>query len=581
MTTRILQRPVPNDWRSLFPDLPPVLARVYASRRVADAQELEHSLEYLPPPASMKGMDDALQVLVPAVEEGRRILVVGDFDADGATSTALALRALRLMGAADVHFLVPNRFEYGYGLTPEIVAVAADKQPDVIVTVDNGIASIEGVRAAQAHGMQVVVTDHHLPGETLPDAEAVVNPNQPGCTFPSKSLAGVGVIFYVMMALRAALRDDGWFERRGLQPPNLARLLDVVALGTVADVVPLDHINRILVAQGLARIRSGHCCPGIDALLEIAGRQRENLVASDLGFAVAPRLNAAGRLQDMSIGIQCLLSDDPQRARELACELDTLNSERRSIEAEMRDQAFNHLQTLQLEEGDSLPSGLCLFHEEWHQGVIGILASRIKERFHRPVIAFARADDDHIKGSARSIPGFHIRDGLDAVATQYPGLIQKFGGHAMAAGLTIRSHDLEDFVCAFDAEVRNHLTEDDLRGRIWSDGELAPPELTLSLAETLRQAGPWGQGFPEPVFDGAFSLVKRRIVGERHLKLTLRAEADGPLIDAIAFNAVDDDWPAEVAAVNLAYRLDINHFRGNRSLQLMVEHIAPLAPSAV
>ena len=374
MTTRILQRPVPNDWRSLFPDLPPVLARVYASRRVADAQELEHSLEYLPPPASMKGMDDALQVLVPAVEEGRRILVVGDFDADGATSTALALRALRLMGAADVHFLVPNRFEYGYGLTPEIVAVAADKQPDVIVTVDNGIASIEGVRAAQAHGMQVVVTDHHLPGETLPDAEAVVNPNQPGCTFPSKSLAGVGVIFYVMMALRAALRDDGWFERRGLQPPNLARLLDVVALGTVADVVPLDHINRILVAQGLARIRSGHCCPGIDALLEIAGRQRENLVASDLGFAVAPRLNAAGRLQDMSIGIQCLLSDDPQRARELACELDTLNSERRSIEAEMRDQAFNHLQTLQLEEGDSLPSGLCLFHEEWHQGVIGILA---------------------------------------------------------------------------------------------------------------------------------------------------------------------------------------------------------------
>lgn len=580
MMVRILRRRVPDNWRSLFPDLHPVLARVYASRRVAGGRELENSLENLPPPGRMKGMERAVEVLASAVEEGRRILVVGDFDADGATSTAVALRALRLLGAADVHFLVPNRFEYGYGLTPEIVAVAADKQPDVIVTVDNGIASLEGVRAARARGMQVVVTDHHLPGKELPEAEAIVNPNQPGCGFPGKSLAGVGVIFYVMMALRAALRDSGWFERHALPVPNLARLLDIVALGTVADVVPLDHINRILVAQGLARIRSGRGCPGIEALLEIAGRRRENIVAADMGFAVGPRLNAAGRLQDMSIGIQCLLTDDPQRARELAKELDALNRERRSIEEEMRDQALNHLQALQLEDSAALPAGLCLFHEAWHQGVIGILAARIKERFHRPVIAFAAADDGHIKGSARSVSGFHIRDGLDAVATRFPGLVQKFGGHAMAAGLTLKRVNFEDFVCAFDEEVRRHLAEDELRGQLWSDGALPAADLNLALAESLRRAGPWGQGFPEPVFDGEFSLVNRRIVGERHLKLTLRADGSDVPLDAIAFNTVDDDWPAGTAAVKMAYKLDVNHYRDSRNLQLMVEHIEPREPAS-
>lgn len=576
MSVRIQRRALPDNWRQLFPDLHPVLAQVYASRRVTEARELQHRLEYLPPPSAMKGMDAALEVLVPAVEEGRRLLVVGDFDADGATSSALALRALRLMGANDVHFLVPNRFEYGYGLTPEIVAVAADLAPDVIITVDNGIASLEGVRAARQRGMQVVVTDHHLPGETLPEAEAIVNPNQPGCRFPSKSLAGVGVIFYVMMALRAALRDSGWFERRGLQCPNLAQLLDLVALGTVADVVPLDHINRILVAQGLARMRQGQCCVGIQALLEAAGRSREHMVAADLGFAVGPRLNAAGRLQDMSIGIRCLLSDDPQQARALAGQLDSLNRERRSIEAEMRDQALAHLESLQLEEEAALPAGLCLFHPDWHQGVIGILAARIKERFHRPVIAFARADDTYIKGSARSVPGLHIRDALDSVATRCPGLVHKFGGHAMAAGLTLKHQDLEAFVCAFDAEVRRHLAEEDLHGWIWSDGELSGAEINLDLAEALRQAGPWGQGFPEPVFEGRFGLLESRIVAERHLKLKLRADGAQMPIDAIAFNTVDDEWPAGVTAVELAYRLDVDRYRDRRSLQLMVDHIRPL-----
>ncbi len=576
MSKQILRRPVPDNWQTLFPDLHPVLARVYASRQVDSSKELESGLEHLPSPLLMKGMEQAVEVLASAIDEGKRILVVGDFDADGATSTAVALRALRLFGTTDIHFLVPNRFEYGYGLTPEIVAVAAKQDPHVIVTVDNGIASIDGVKAAKQLGMQVVVTDHHLPGASLPQADAIVNPNQPGCEFPSKNLAGVGVIFYVMLALRAVLRNSGWFERRSIEMPNLAQLLDIIALGTVADVVPLDHINRILVAQGLARIRSGRCCAGISALLDVAGRQRENCVAADMGFAVGPRLNAAGRLQDMSIGIHCLLSDDPQQAREQAKELDALNRERRSIEQEMQDQALGHLQTLQLEDATSLPSGLCLFHEEWHQGVIGILASRIKEKFHRPVIAFAAADDEYLKGSARSVSGFHIRDGLDAVATRYPSLMQKFGGHAMAAGLTLKRSDFEDFVVAFDEEVRRHLNEQDLQGSVWSDGGLAPSDFNLELAESLRQAGPWGQGFPEPAFDGVFNLLNRRIVGERHLKLRLGAEGTSMPLDAIAFNTVDDDWPIGVSQVNIAFKLDINHYRNSRNLQLMVEHIEPL-----
>jgi len=572
---QILQRDVPEHWSTLFADLPPVLGRVYASRHVASPEELETGLDKLPPPSMMKGMTAAVAVLTSALENNERILIVGDFDADGATSTSVAVRALRALGAVDVDFLVPNRFEYGYGLTPEIVEVAARSQPDVIVTVDNGVASLAGVAAAKAKGMKVVVTDHHLPGVSLPDADALVNPNQPGCTFPSKAMAGVGVIFYVMLALRAHLRDCGWFDRQGIEPPNLAQLLDLVALGTVADVVPLDHQNRILVSQGLARMRRGHACEGIYALLEVAGRQRGRVVAADMGFAVGPRLNAAGRLQDMSIGIHCLLSDDPGRAAELASELDSLNRERRSIEGEMQEQAMAYLNALQFEDDASLPTGLCLFHEEWHQGVIGILASRIKERFYRPVIAFAVADDEYLKGSARSVTGFHIRDGLDAVATRHPGLIDKFGGHAMAAGLSIKRADFERFQAAFDAEVARHLALDDLQGTIWSDGQLSAEDFSLGLAETLRQAGPWGQGFPEPTFDGEFELVNRRVVGEKHLKMTLGLPSGG-VVDAIAFNVTDHDWAPGVVRVRLAFKLDVNIFRDTKNLQLMVDYVEPL-----
>lgn len=572
---RILQRSVPGEWQGLFAELPPLLGRVYASRGLKSCDELETGLEQLPAPALMKGIPEAVAVLVQAIEAGERIMIVGDFDADGATSTTVAMRALALLGATDVDFLVPNRFEFGYGLTPEIVAVAARSQPDVIVTVDNGIASLAGVEAANALGIKVVVTDHHLPGKQLPAAAALVNPNQPGCGFPSKAMAGVGVIFYVMLALRAELRERGWFERRKLAVPNLAQLLDLVALGTVADVVVLDHLNRILVSQGLARIRKGVGCAGINALLEVAGRQRHRVVAADMGFAVGPRLNAAGRLQDMSLGIHCLLSDDPAQAAELAGELDSLNRERRSIEGEMQAQAMEHLDGLQFDEADELPTGLCLFHEEWHQGVIGILASRIKERFHRPVIAFALADDGSLKGSARSVSGFHIRDGLDAVATQHPGLIDKFGGHAMAAGLSIQRADFDRFQQAFDEEVRRHLDDNDLQGAVWTDGQLSADDFSLGMAETLRQAGPWGQGFPEPSFDGEFELINRRIVGEKHLKMTLQSPA-GRALDAIAFNVTDTDWPSLVARVRLVFKLDVNLFRDQKNLQLMVDYVEPL-----
>jgi single-stranded-DNA-specific exonuclease len=560
--------------------LHPVLARVYAQRNIESAEQLERGLAHLLPYEQLKGIDNAAALLAQAVHEQQRILIVGDFDADGATSSALAVRALRLLGAGAVDYLVPNRFEYGYGLTPEIVAVAAERQPDLIVTVDNGISSIDGVAAANAHGMRVLVTDHHLPAEVLPAAAAMVNPNQPGDDFPSKALAGVGVIFYVMLALRARLREDGWFEQQGTVEPNLASLLDLVALGTVADVVPLDHNNRILVAQGLARIRQGQCSPGITALINVAKRNQRDLVAGDLGFALGPRLNAAGRLEDMSLGIECLLTDDPERALVLAQRLDGLNHERRQIETEMKEEAMASLDAMQLDEDADLPVGLCLFEPHWHQGVIGILASRVKDRLHRPVIVFADAGDadgkPQIKGSARSIPGLHIRDALDAVAAQHPGLLDKFGGHAMAAGLSLPADRFEDFCRAFDEEVRRHLGPEDLHKQILSDGALVADELSLPVAEALRGGGPWGQAFPEPLFDGVFEVVQRRIVGERHLKLLLRVPDSGQTLDAIAFNTVDDDWPAEVERVELAYRLDVNDYNGNRSAQLLVEYIHPL-----
>ena len=572
---RLINRTASADALAGLPELPPLLARLYASRGLCTSAETLLGLDALPAP-TMLGLDAAVSALEAAIASRQRLLIVGDFDCDGATSTSLAILGLKALGAAEVDFLVPNRFEYGYGLSPEIVAVAAERRPDLIITVDNGIASIDGVAAAASHGIPVIVTDHHLPGDALPDALAIVNPNQPGCPFPDKSLAGVGVMFYVLLALRARLRDSGHFVDR--QAPNLAEFLDLVALGTVADVVPLSHANRILVEQGLRRIRAGRCRPGISALLRVSGREASRLVASDLGFTVGPRLNAAGRLDDMSIGIRCLLSESPAEALNLAAELDDLNRERRSIEQSMKDDAMRALSHLQL-DASRVPAGLCLYDPTWHQGVVGILASRIKEQFHRPVIAFAEVDDGEIKGSARSIPGLHMRDTLDLVAKRHPKLLSKFGGHAMAAGLSLAKADFDDFKEAFVDAVAEQLSEEQLEAVVHSDGELSPAELSLDNAELLRNAGPWGQAFPAPLFHGRFSLQQQRIVGERHLKMTL-APLDQPqaIIDAIAFNVDTAQWPdPAVREVELVYKLDSNLWRDRLSLQLLVEHLRPVA----
>ncbi|MFY1666970.1 single-stranded-DNA-specific exonuclease RecJ [Pseudomonas sp. Pseu.R1] len=569
---RIESRQLP-DTLPFLGDLPPLLTRLYASRGVVSPDELDKGLARLIPYQQLKGIDAAVGLLVTALQQRQRILIVGDFDADGATASTVGVLGLRLLGAAHVDYLVPNRFEYGYGLTPEIVKVALERQPDLLMTVDNGISSVEGVAAAKAAGLQVLVTDHHLPGHELPAADAIVNPNQPGCTFPSKALAGVGVMFYVLMALRARLRDIGWFEANGRAQPNLGELLDLVALGSVADVVPLDANNRILVHQGLMRIRAGRARPGLRAILEVARRDPSRITSTDLGFILGPRLNAAGRLDDMSLGIECLLCDDETLAREMATQLDELNQDRKSIEQGMQREALAQLKDLPVE---SMPFGLCLYEAEWHQGVIGILASRLKERYHRPTIAFASAGEGVLKGSARSVPGFHIRDALDAVAAKHPALISKFGGHAMAAGLSLPAENFPAFAEAFDAEVRRQLTEEDLTGRLLSDGTLAVEEFHLELARALRNAGPWGQHFPEPLFHGVFQLVEQRVVGERHLKMVLRTECGTVRLDGIAFSVDRDVWPnPTVRWVELAYKLDLNEFRGNETVQLMVAHISP------
>lgn len=553
-------------------DLHPVLKRVYSHRGVTGLNQIDYSLEQLLPLDQLKGLDEAVSILLAAVKNNKKILVVGDFDADGATSTAVCLRAFRMLGLDNVSYLVPNRFAFGYGLTPELVEVAKDYQPDVLVTVDNGISSIKGVQAAKQYGMQVVVTDHHLAGKELPDADAIVNPNQPGCDFPSKNLAGVGVIFYVMLALRQALRNEQYFNNEKPEP-NMGQLLDLVALGTVADVVPLDENNRILVRQGLRRIQAGKCCVGIQAILKVAGRDISNVVASDMGFAVGPRLNAAGRLEDMSLGIECLLTDDMARAMQIATELDELNRSRREIEQDMQQQAMQALEPVLNELGhEQLPKGICLYDDSWHQGVIGILASRIKEKFNRPVIAFASGGDGEIKGSARSIKGLHIRDALEAVATRYPDLIIKFGGHAMAAGLSLHEKDFEKFQQAFVEEAGRQLDDKALQGVIESDGELGADEMNIQLAECLRTAGPWGQHFPEPVFDGEFEVDNWKVVGEKHLKMQLRSADSDNVIDAIAFNAEAESLESTDGFIHAAYRLDINCFRNQKKAQLIVEY---------
>jgi len=572
--TQLRRRPAADDTH-LPASLPPLLRRLYALRGVQGEQELERGVKGMLPWQQLDGIDDAVSLLQQALTDGRRIMVVGDFDADGATSTALTVLALRSMGGATVDYLVPNRFEDGYGLSPEVVEQAAARGAELIVTVDNGISSHAGVDVAHAKGMQVLVTDHHLPGETLPAAEAIVNPNLRGCAFPSKSLAGVGVAFYLMLALRARLRDSGWFEQRALAMPNLAELLDLVALGTVADVVPLDANNRILVYQGLNRIRAGKCRPGIRALLEVANRDARQLAANDLGFALGPRLNAAGRLDDMSIGVALLLSDDIAQARMLANDLDALNQTRREIEQGMQVEALQLCDQLE-RTSTELPYGLAMYHPEWHQGVVGILASRIKERFHRPVIAFAPAGDGILKGSGRSVPGLHMRDALERLDMLNPGLMMKFGGHAMAAGLSLEEARFDEFRQRFGELVGEWLDPAMLEGVIWSDGELAMQELSLTTAELLREGGPWGQAFPEPTFDGKFRILQQRLVGEKHLKLMVEPLGGGPLLDGIAFNVDTTLWPdSSVREVELAYKLDVNEFRGNRNVQLLIQHLWP------
>jgi single-stranded-DNA-specific exonuclease len=562
-------------------ELHPVLARAYAARGVAAVRELSPALERLLPVGTLDHVGDAVELLLAHRARGGRVLVIGDFDADGATSTALIVRALRAWGFGAVDFLVPNRFQFGYGLTPEIVELAAGRDPALIVTVDNGISSLAGVEAARQRGIDVLVTDHHLPGIALPAANVIVNPNLPGAAFGSRALAGVGVAFYVMAALyreldRRSLLPAGHDPKGGVTP---AALLDLVALGTVADLVPLDANNRVLVAQGLRRIRAGRCVPGIRALLEVGGRQIASLTAADLGFTVGPRLNAAGRLDDMSIGIRCLLADSHAEALALAARLDQLNQERRAIEAKMQEQAIAAVRSLR--DPSALDGerrhGVCLFDPGWHQGVVGLVASRIKDRVRRPVVAFADAGEGMLRGSTRSVAGVHVRDVLDAIATREPGLLVKFGGHAMAAGLTLATADLDRFARAFDAEVARWQAGGSLADLIETDGELALDEICLETAHAVREGGPWGQAFPEPCFDGRFAIRKTRVVGEKHLKMWVEPEGARRSFDAIAFNYFQGREPGAPlpSGAQLVYRLDVNEWQGERRLQLLVDHVLP------
>ena len=575
----IVHRKVDSPELNFSGSVHPLLRKIYKQRSISAAEDLELGLKNLLTPEKFKGMDVAVTLLARALEEQQRVLIVADFDADGATSCVLATNVLKQFGLKNVDYIVPNRFEYGYGLTPEIVQVGKSLKPDLIITVDNGISSVEGVEVANSLGISVLITDHHIAPDILPAAQAVVNPNQLGCDFPSKCIAGVGVIFYLMLALRSRLREDGWFKKFNLKEPNLADQLDLVALGTIADVVALDRNNRILVCEGIKRIKAGKTRPGIEALLRVSRRDARRLKTSDLGFSVAPRLNAAGRLEDMSTGIECLLTNSENEAHLLALQLDSINQDRKQIELDMREQAFQSLEHLVI-EADNLPAALCLFDERWHQGVVGIVASRIKDKFNRPAIAFAQvnaADSEEVelKGSARSIQGFHVRDALDAVATQNPGLITKFGGHAMAAGLSLAKDNFDSFSKAFNSYAKKLLSEDQLRAVVLSDGPAEPEWLTLETANVIESAGPWGQEFEEPLFDGRFNLIKQRRLSGNHLKMVLSPKQDAQrVVDAIAFNVSEEDWPSEkVTEIEIVYRIDANEFRGTETLQLKVEQI--------
>ena len=586
MKSLLRTRPLRSDSGSagnlLDANLHPLLHRVYLGREIVNFEEVELGLENLLSPIDLQGLDQASNLLCSALEAQSRVLIVADFDVDGATSCVLAIRALRSFGFKSVDYIVPNRFEFGYGLTPEIVEMAKSRRPDLIITVDNGISSVEGVDVARASGIQTLITDHHLAGAVLPNADVIVNPNQPGCKFKSKALAGVGVVFYLMLGLRKALRERGYFKVTQTFEPRLSELLDLVALGTVADVVPLDRNNRILVDEGIKRIRAGRSRPGIYNLLRLAGKAPESLVASDLGFYVGPRLNAAGRLDDMATGIECLLAKDDSSSYSLAGQLDAMNKERKTIEAKMKADAFGVVETLALDE-KTLPAGICLFDPNWHQGVVGLVASRVKDKWHRPTIAFADAGgvgvNKELKGSARSIGGIHIRDVLETIDNKLPGLIEKFGGHAMAAGLSLRADQLANFKNAFNLRVEEVITEDQLHSQLVTDGELEESWFKLEVAEMLAAAGPWGQGFPEPTFHGNFSVVQFKRVGANHLKFVLRPSLNSlELLDAIAFNIDEEDWPEDtLKSIKIVFRLDINEFRGVRRLQLLIQSIIEMS----
>ena len=554
-------------------DTHPVLRRIYAARNISSHRQLDYSLDNLLPFNTLKNIDAAAGLLVDALRDDKRILVVADYDADGATACALALRGLSLLGAGHVAYLVPDRVKHGYGLSTDVVRLALELDPDLLVTVDNGISSLSGVEFARNAGVDVLITDHHLPGKELPAASVIVNPNQPGDQFPSKCIAGVGVMFYVLLAVRAGLRDANWFEGQGLRTPNFAPLLDLVALGTVADVVELDFNNRILVGQGLKWIRARRCSQGVMALIRIAGSVPERITSADLGFLLGPRLNAAGRLADMSLGIECLLTDDFSSAVSLAVQLDKFNRERKLVQADMQEEAEAYLRDVaELEQGE-LPFGVCLYDAGWHQGIVGILAGRIKEMVNRPVLIFASAGEGLLKGSGRSISGIHLKDVLEALAVQNPSLIQRYGGHAMAAGLTIREADYAEFRELFDAQVRS-LTAGRLPGaEIITDGKLDPADISLELAGEIENAGPWGQGFPEPLFDDVFTVVDARTVGDRHLKMKLLPGGAQRPVDAIAFNTGRDAIEESAQSHRFVYRLAINDYSGARTPQLIVEHI--------
>ena len=574
MLIKIKQRDTGTD--IVWPDdLHPVLKRIYSSRNLNSPEELDYSLKRLCTYETMGNVQRAANLLADHMEQDSYILIVADYDADGATACALGIRGLTAMGCCRVEYLVPDRFTQGYGLSLAVVDQALHLNPDVIITVDNGISSIEGVARARSNGIDVIITDHHLPGDELPDATAIVNPNLPGDEFPSKSIAGVGVMFYFLAALRAELRNRSWFENKGIAEPNLAMYMDLVALGTVADVVPLDYNNRIMVSCGIDLIRSGRGTPGVRALLQVAGKNFRNTVASDLGFVAGPRLNAAGRLTDMSMGIECLLADE-DACHEMALQLDKLNNERKNIQDEMQQQAMQAVTGLKLGNGNENLHGLCLYNPDWHQGVIGIVASKIKDKLQRPVIAFARDDEGVLKGSARSVKGIHIRDIIDRVATQDPGIVITFGGHAMAAGMSLHEDNYQKFSELFNLEIKQHIELFGIDSDIYSDGELNAEHINMELAELIRSGGPWGQGFPEPAFEGIFEIVDKKIVGENHLKLKIRPSDHNKMIDAIAFNTTHRGWPKDTTGINVIYRLDINEYMGRRSPQLIVDYLEPL-----